>query len=206
MLSNNKFGRAKTSKKASPRRESSKYQSVLQATRELVDESGYRSLSLKAIAARAGVSRNVLYNWWQGDLQQIVEEAILPNALEWTLPETGSLKGDLEVFIERTIDAMHRPNVLAGYLELASYVVDQPEALQRTSKKFRAPYARLLGKILQNAEKRGELPTYNPDGDLHYSVLAQMITGCVLQFSITKKPGRRKSKSILVESVLKLLM
>lgn len=194
-----------TARKSGPRKDSSKYQSVLQATRELVDESGYRALSLKAISSRAGVSRNVLYNWWGGDLNQIVEEAILPNVSEWSTPDTGSLEGDISAFIEKTIEVMHRPNVLAGYLELASHLVDKPEDLQRTTKKYRAPYARLLGKILQNAEKRGELPAHNPETDLHYTVLAQMISGCVLQFAISKKPGRRKTKTILIQAIQKLL-
>lgn len=178
---------------------------MLQATRELVDESGYRSLSIKAIASRAGVSRNVLYNWWDGDLQHIVEEALLPNVSEWPQPDNDSLCDDLTEFVERSIETMHRPNVLAGYLELASHVVNNPDDLQRTSKKYRAPYARLLGRILSNAEKRGELAPFDPESGLDYAVLAQMISGLVLQFSITKKPGRRKAKAVIVNSVLKLL-
>ncbi len=197
--------KSKTQKKVSPRKDSSKYQSILKATRELVDEIGYRAISLKAISSRAGVSRNVLYNWWDGDLNLIVEEAILPNVVEWPIPNTGSLEEDLTEFIEKTIDVMHRPNVLAAYLELASHVVDEPEGLQRVAKKYRAPYARLLGKILQKAEISGELPTHNPDTDLHYSIVAQMISGCVLQFAISKKPGRRNAKAVLVKSILKLL-
>lgn len=194
-----------TNRKSQPRKESSKYQAVLQATRELVDENGYRSLSVKAISTRAGVSRNVLYNWWEGDLSRIVEEALLPNVSEWPVPNTGSLKSDLEAFIEMSIEAMHRPNVLGGYLELASHVVNKPEDLERTSKQFRAPYARLLGKILQKAQSRGELKPKPAEECLHYSVLAQIISGCVLQFAISKKPGKRKTKSILLESALKLV-
>lgn len=205
---NNKAIRKNGSQKSPARKirkDCSKYQAVLQATRELVDESGYRNLSLKAVASRAGVSRNVLYNWWEGDLQHIVEEALLPNVAEWPLPNTGSLNDDLTEFVEMSIETMHRPNVLAGYLELASHVVDKPEDLQRTSKKFRAPYARLLGQILKNAEQRGELEKFDPESGLDYSVLAQMISGWALQFAITKKPGRRKSKAIIVKSVLKLI-
>ncbi len=199
------MNRSSARKKAPPRKDGTKYQSVLQATRELVDESGFRNVSLKAIATRAGVSRNVLYNWWDGDLQCIIEEAILPDVSTWPTPDTGSLKGDLTEFIELSIELLHKPNVLAGYLQLASHVVDRPEDLQRTSKKFRVPYARLLGRIMQKAEQRGELRPRDNDDNLHHSVLAQMISGCVLQFAITKKPGRRKSRAILVNSIIKLL-
>ncbi|GAA6137140.1 hypothetical protein NBRC116583_08870 [Arenicella sp. 4NH20-0111] len=194
-----------SSKKTRPRKESSKYQAILQAARELVEENGYRSLSIKAISTRAGVSRNVLYNWWDGDISRIVEEAILPNVSEWSVPNTGSLETDLAMFIDMSIEAMHRPNVLGGYLELASHVVNKPEDLERTSKQFRAPYARLLGKILQKAQSRGELDQYNSDDRLHYSVLAQIISGCVLQFAISKKPGKRKTRAVLLNSVLRLL-
>lgn len=193
------------SKKPGPRKDSSKYKAVLKATRELVDESGYRALSLKAISSRAGVTRNLLYNWWDGDLNRIVEEAILPSVADWKVPETGSLSTDLEQFIGMSIDAMHRPNVLGGYLELASHVVDKPEDLQRTSKSFRTPYARLLGRILQNAEARGELSKHDPENDIHHSILAQIISGCVLQFAISKKLGKRQTKKLILDMSIKLL-
>jgi len=102
-------------------------------------------------------------------------------------------------------EALHRPHVLAGYLELASSVVDNPEALKKTNKMFRRPYARLLKTILENAKKRGELSANEADVTLDHATLAQIISGCVLQFAITKKPGKRKAKQLVLESVLKLL-
>ena len=191
--------------KLGPRKESSRYQSILTATRELVEEVGYRKLTIKAIASRAGVSRNLIYNWWEGDLHLLIEEAVLPNVNDWPQPNTGALEADLEQFIEMTIDALYTNHVLAGYLELVCHVVDKPEALQRTSKKFRNPYARLLGKILQNAEQRGDLQNTDTEERIHYTILAQIISGCVLQFSITKKLGKRKLKAMVLHTILKLL-
>ena len=104
-----------------------------------------------------------------------------------------------------TVDALYTNHVLAGYLELVCHVVDKPEALQRTSKKFRNPYARLLGKILQNAEQRGDLQNTDTEERIHYTILAQIISGCVLQFSITKKLGKRKLKAMVLHTILKLL-
>lgn len=190
--------RAKDSS-AGRRRDSTKHQNILQATRLLVEEKGYRGLSLKLIAARAGVSRNVLYNWWGGEINRIIEEALLPNVNEWPTPNHGNFKNDIEEFIELTIESINRPNVLKGFLILAAEVVNDEEELKQTTKYFRAPYARMVGKILKNAEARDEIII-----GLDSKHVAQLICGSVMQFAISKSPGRRRSKTVLTEFVLKL--
>ena len=188
-------------KKIGPRKESSKYQAVLVATRELVEAEGYRKLTVKSISSKANVSRNLIYNWWDGDIQKIIEEALLPNVAEWKTPSTGALTTDLRKFIDMSTDALHQPHVLAGYLELASSVVDNPEALQKTNIMFRKPYAKMLKAILENANQRGELSDFDATGAIDHTSLAQIISGCILQFAITKKPGKRKAKKLRNQNV-----
>lgn len=184
---------------AGRRRDSTKHQAILQATRELLEERGFRALSLTSVASRSKVSRNVLYNWWDGDINRIVEEALLPNVKQWPMPDNGNFKDDIEQFLELTIDAMHKPNVLKGFLILASEVANDKEELIQTSKYFRAPYARMVAQIIKNAEQRNEIAS-----DLEPKHIAQMISGSVLQFAISKNPGRRKTKAVLSEFLLKI--
>lgn len=181
------------------RRDSSKYAAILQATRELVEEDGFRRLSIKAIASRSKVSRNVLYNWWDGDITRIVEEALLPNVEQWPQPDTGSFRGDIEAFLELTIDAIHKPNVLKGFLILASEVAKDKDELRQTSRYFRAPYARMVARIIKNAEQRSEIVE-----GLDPKHIAQIISGSVMQFAISKNPGRRKSKTVLSDFICKI--
>lgn len=182
------------------RRDGTKYQDIIEATRELMGEVGFRGLSLSAIASRANVSRNVLYNWWNGDVSRIVEEALLPDVREWPVPNTGAFESDIDQFLDITIDAIHKPGVLKGFLSLAAEIVDDTAQLSETSRYFRAPYARLLAQILRQAESRDEI-----DCDLDPNHLAQIISGSVLQFSISKKPGRRNTKAILLKTIQKLV-
>lgn len=184
---------------AGRRRDSTKHQAILQATRLLIEEKGYRGLSVKSIATKAGVSRNVLYNWWGGEINRIVEEALLPNVKEWTTPDTGNFKDDIEAFLELTIEAINRPNVLKGFLILAAEVVNNEDELQQTTKYFRAPYALMVGKIIKRAEARNEII----DG-LAPKHIAQLISGTVMQFAISKTPGRRRGKTVLLDFVLTL--
>lgn len=188
-----------STKPCSRRRDSTKHQAILQATRELLDEKGYRELTIKAIAGRAKVSRNVLYNWWGGRVNQIVEEALLPNVRAWTVPDHGNFKEDVEALLELTIEAIHRPNVLRGFLVLAAEIVNDRQELTETSRYFRAPYAELMGKIIKRAEQRGEITV-----GLNPKHMAQIISGTVMQFAISKNPGRRKAKEVL-SSVLQTL-
>ncbi len=189
----------KTENNVGRRRDSTKHKAILQATRELVEEKGYRALSLKAIASRSSVSRNVLYNWWDGDIRRIVEEALLPNVAEWPMPDNGNFEQDIEQFLQLTIDAIHKPNVLKGFLILASEVASDKDGLTQSSKYFRAPYARMVAQIIRNAEKRDEIRQ-----NLEAKHISQMISGSILQFAISKNPGKRKTKSVLLEFVLKI--
>jgi len=195
-----KSAHSKISKRSGRRRDSTKHHAILQATRELVEEKGYRGVTLKAIASRAKVSRNVLYNWWGGEINKIVEEALLPNVREWEMPNHGNFEEDIEALIGLTIDAIHKPNVLKGILILASEIVSDDNELIKTSRYFRAPYAQLMGTIIQRAEQRGEIIE-----GLNPKHLAQMVSGTILQFAISKKPGRRKAKKVILE-MLKLLL
>lgn len=181
------------------RRDSTKHKEILQATRVLLEEKGYQGLSVKSIANKAGVSRNVLYNWWGGEVNRIVEEALLPNVNEWTIPDHGNFKDDIEEIIDLTIDAINRPNVLKGFLILAAEVVNNDEELIQTTKYFRAPYARLIGKILKNAEARSEIALGQEPKNL-----AQLIAGSAMQFSISKTLSRKRSKAVITDFVIKI--
>jgi len=181
------------------RRDSSKHIAILQATRELVEEKGYRALTIKEIASRAKVSRNVLYNWWDGNVNRIVEEALLPNVREWPTPNNGNFKDDIEDFLDLTIDAIHKPNVLKGFLALAAEIVNDKNSLIETSRYFRAPYARLVGEIIKQAEARGEICK-----GLDPKHIAQIVSGSVMQFAISKNPGRRNTKIVLSSVIQKL--
>ena len=184
---------------ASRRRDSTKHKEILQATRVLLEETGYRGLSVKSIANKAGVSRNVLYNWWGGEVNRIVEEALLPNVNEWTIPNHGNFKDDIEEIVDLTIDAINRPNVLKGFLILAAEVVNNDDELIQTTKYFRAPYARIIGHILKNAETRGEIAPNQEAKNL-----AQLIAGSAMQFSISKTLSRKRSKAVITDFVIRI--
>jgi hypothetical protein len=78
-------------------------------------------------------------------------------------------------------------------------VVNDKNELTQTSRYFRAPYARMVGRIIKNAEKRDEIAK-----GLEPKLIAQMLSGSVMQFAISKNPGKRKTKAVLCQFVMKI--
>ena len=61
-----------------------------------MEEGGWASLTVAGIAARAGVGKQTLYRWWDGDLGRIVVETYLEASDERVEPpDTGSVRDDL---------------------------------------------------------------------------------------------------------------
>jgi AcrR family transcriptional regulator len=90
-----------------PRSDASR-RAILDATVELLEEAGWSGLSVEGIAARAGVGKQTIYRWYDGDLGRIVVEAYLEASDERiTPPDTGSVRDDL-VGIVAPVAAMNR--------------------------------------------------------------------------------------------------
>jgi AcrR family transcriptional regulator len=71
-------------------------EAILRAAIELVAEIGYDRMTVEALAARAGVSKPTIYRRWPGGKRDIVVDAIRSKHPDGeSLPDTGSLRGDL---------------------------------------------------------------------------------------------------------------
>ncbi|MGW7754543.1 TetR/AcrR family transcriptional regulator [Streptomyces violaceusniger] len=55
------------------RRSHESWRAILDATFELLEEGGYESVTMGAIAARAGVGRQTLYRWWPSKAAVVFE-------------------------------------------------------------------------------------------------------------------------------------
>ncbi len=86
---------------------------VLQTTLELLVSEGLGALSIELIAQRSGVHKTTLYRRW-GDCGNLIKDAIgqLENA-QAPIPNTGSLRGDLEMLARTYADHMAQPQSVA---------------------------------------------------------------------------------------------
>src|ERR1044072_9448341 len=86
---------------------------VLDATSELLSETDYASLSVDAIARRAGTSKPAIYRRWPSKAH-LVHEAVFPVTEYTELPSTGSTLGDVREMLRRTFALLTTPAALAA--------------------------------------------------------------------------------------------
>ncbi|MFN8620131.1 MAG: TetR/AcrR family transcriptional regulator [Chloroflexota bacterium] len=78
------------------RRDAATHAAILRATVELLENRGYRALTIEGVARHAGVGKQTIYRWWGGSKAALVLEAFTQASDERVEPpDTGSVRGDL---------------------------------------------------------------------------------------------------------------
>jgi AcrR family transcriptional regulator len=153
------------------RRSDQAHQAILQATRGVLEEVGYRDMTIEAIAARAGVGKKTIYRWWPSKAAVALEALITSSDAYASFPDTGSLEGDLLSYFEQAFLALRGKSgtVLSG---LAAEAQLDPAFAHEFQRTFIVPRRAELIERLRRAMQQGELA---PDTNL--DVLADLIYG-----------------------------
>jgi AcrR family transcriptional regulator len=124
---------------------------------ELADN-GYGRLSIEAVARRAGVGKTAVYRRWSNKLEMVLEIVSAVAARQVALPDTGSLRGDLDILLRVVAHALqHRlaSQIIPDLLAEAARTPKIAETLHRT---LRAYQHELGTHLVGRAVARGELP------------------------------------------------
>jgi AcrR family transcriptional regulator len=79
---------------------------ILDAARALLVEQGFEALSIEGVAARAGVGKQTIYRRWPGKAELLFAAFRAHAEARIVLPEAGSLRADLELFLARMLAAL----------------------------------------------------------------------------------------------------
>jgi AcrR family transcriptional regulator len=91
------------------RRRRSSHRAILAATRELIRERGYGSLTIEGVAARAGVGKQTIYRWWPSKGAVAIEALLDEIELAIEFPDTGDLSRDLGALLARVAKLLGAP-------------------------------------------------------------------------------------------------
>jgi AcrR family transcriptional regulator len=129
---------------------------VLDATADLLGETGYAALSVDAIARRAGTSKPAIYRRWPSKAH-LVHEAVFPLTDDTELPDTGSLYGDMREMMRRTGTVLTTPAARAALPGLVGETAADPTLHAALLERFGHVLARGLTRWLDAAVARGEV-------------------------------------------------
>jgi AcrR family transcriptional regulator len=156
---------------------------VIAATLHELAGSGYRDLSMEAIAVRAGVNKSTLYRRWD-DLDGLLAEVLATvSAARAPIPDTGSLSSDLRQLAIRIARVVGDPVISELLRGLAATGARKPAAAPVLLDFVRARTAMAMP-VIEQAIARGELPA----GVHGFTLLKALVAPFFLHLLITGEP------------------
>jgi AcrR family transcriptional regulator len=151
-------------------RESRVDHAIVESVRALLTESGYASLTVDAVARRAGIGKAAIYRRFSTKQEMVFAAAIHGLALT-PPPDTGSLRGDLAAVTDDILRSLTGPAVFASVPGLFADVAADPGLTERFQQTFIEAERAHLRDILARAVARGELADPPPVEILHSLLL-----------------------------------
>ena len=169
-------------------------QAVLKATVDVLYESGFDALSIRAIAERAEVHESSIYRRWGTKADLVVDALLSRLGQEVPTPDTGSLREDLLATLRAAAAFLGTP--LGENLVLMA--LRQDLVSDTDNERFLIDRVTRAALILDRAETRGEL---RPGID-RFLALETLIGPMYLRFLLTREPLNESA----FESVVDLLL
>ncbi|PGL68975.1 TetR/AcrR family transcriptional regulator [Bacillus sp. AFS055030] len=180
-----------------PRSEASKT-AILNATIDLLEETGYSSLTIEAIAARAGVGKATIYRWWPNKSILVLDAFLMSTESRLYFQENTSIHENFRQQLQALADVF---NGILGRTVVA--LVAEGGEDSEIAKIFYTNYLKPRREdailILERAVARGEI-----QAGINLDVVSDMLYGPVyFQILIYKKKVDSKFIDTLVDQVMK---
>lgn len=173
---------------------------ILAAALEVLADTGFDGMTIDMVATRAKAGKATLYRRWPSKNELVIDAVACMKQGDLdlaTLPDTGSLRGDLVAMIKpRSIeDAEKKMQIMAGLMSMLSTAPELADAANAALVKPRAEVNRFL---IQRAVDRGEVA---PGCDIDTLCL---VTPSMAAFRtlIERKPVDRDFLISLIDGVL----
>jgi AcrR family transcriptional regulator len=131
-------------------------QAILQSTLALLMSPEAGTVTIDAIAARAGVGKQTIYRWWSTKSALVIEA--LSDSARDRVPDidSGDLRRDLEHFLTRTFRVVGSRPVTTALRAMMADALHDPQAAD-VLREYTARRRAALQAILARAAERGEL-------------------------------------------------
>ncbi|MGH9084735.1 MAG: TetR/AcrR family transcriptional regulator [Acidimicrobiales bacterium] len=174
-----------------------KRQAILDAAREVLAEVGYTSMTMDAVAQRAGSNRVLIYRVWDTKLALAADALFGSMGGAFDVPDTGSLEDDLRAFIAQHVERMSGAAYLKGLPGLTVELLNDPERYRWMHARFVQPSEEGYRTILERARARGEV-----GDDVDPRVLTRVVSGATTSLAQTGRLSRDEMTDLLLRTLL----
>jgi len=156
---------------------------VLAATLAELADTGYAALTIENIARRAGVHKTTIYRRWP-DRENLVADVLGERiALEFPIPDTGSLPADLRELAQAFVAWVTSPTGRMIFAAVYSDAARIP-GLANLRRELFEYGPRRAAVVIERAIERGELPAGTQPAD----VLRALIAPIYFRLTVTAEP------------------
>ncbi|MFC5061675.1 TetR/AcrR family transcriptional regulator [Actinomycetospora atypica] len=168
---------------------------VLDATLELLLAHGLEGLKVVEVAARAGVHETSVYRRW-GTRENLLIDAMLAATEQLRVPDTGSVREDLTIYVTDLADFLASP--VGHALEHTLAVAGDDHDTRRARDEYWATRYAGSRQIITRAVDRGELPdTLDPR-----LAIEMLVSPVHFRVVLTREPVDEAMPARLVDALL----
>ena len=170
---------------------------ILGAALEILAERGFRSASLRAVAARAGVGTSAIYRRYE-NREDLMTAAIESSIGVRDVENTGNTEMDLISMLEVVRDSVHSGPGIRVLSAVLMESEEHSELLATYRRRSVWPRRKLIRSVLERAIRRGEI---RQDIDLEAAV--DMLWGSAFARFVTGSNSPVGTVGSVVQTVLK---
>lgn len=173
---------------------------ILDATLEILSESGYDAMTIDMVAARAKAGKATVYRRWSSKEELVIDAVACMKSRDLdldALPDTGTLRGDLVAMVKSpTIrESEQKLRIMSG---IAAMIARSPELAETVRETLFGPRIAANRVIFQRAIDRGEIPA-DSDIDTLCVIGSAMVTHRVLVLGL---PTNREYMIGIIDRVI----
>jgi AcrR family transcriptional regulator len=174
-------------------------EAILRTALEILDDVGYGSFSIEAVAARAGVGRPTIYRRWPSKLELAIE-AVVRLAPPLKVTDTGDPLADLRQLVAVLLPDMSSSAAGRAIIALASDPQVHGGLARHLDERYLRPRRAVFADLLRRAADAGQI---RPDLDLE--LLIDLVVGAALyRWLATGQPVNRQAARQIIDTVLDL--
>jgi len=157
-------------------------QAVIAATQKLLTEQGFAGVSVDEVSKVAGVAKTTIYRHWPNRTALLLD-ACATLGHKQCLPDTGTLKGDVEALVSFVVDRLVNqpwPKVLPSIIDAA----ERDSQIAQVHARMHAGMTTPFRLIIEKAKDRGEVPKH-----IHATEIVSLILGpCFYRRWFSREP------------------
>jgi AcrR family transcriptional regulator len=162
-----------------PARGQATTETLHRAVQELLEEVGYRALTIEGVAARSGVAKTSIYRRWPSKAEMVFDLILHSSAELPAMEDRGSLTGDIEALSARIVALVAGPLGRRIFPGLICDVAWDHALMQRFQATFVADGRDQIAQVLERSARRGDLADARAAADLQ-----AVLIGAALMFTL----------------------